>query len=156
MAPQSAREFVLLAECMHSKCDTDRACNSLYMLHEKEGSQPALLQGLDAEALTQLMQSVNLHNEPIQSAASLAQAGIPIGSAPAQGTSSQDMPSECNATAGQDMLADCPLPFQDSGPAAGACTPARARRNSKREAANEGSDEEGRVRVCSGKYALVQ
>lgn len=103
---------------------------------------PETLQGLDADALATLMGSINLQKEPAQSSAGPSQ-DVPVGTALPQGNASPG-PAERGAMAGQDMLADCPLPFQDIGPAAGARTPARARRSTKR-VTDDGSDEEARV-----------
>lgn len=76
-----------------------------------------LLQGLDADALSQLMQSVNLHT---QTSAEPSHRGISAHpAAPQEGTPAQHSPdgatpSEAGPSlgmAGQDLLADCPLPF---------------------------------------------
>ena len=111
------------------------------------GGQPLFtLQGLDADALASILASINLQSESAQSAADPSHENTPSADGPAQNSPSQTMSSEGNAASGQDMLVDCPLPFQESGPAAVTCTPARARR-SNREAVDARSDDEARVRT---------
>ena len=108
-----------------------------------EGFKPRgvlLIQGLDTDALAGLMQSVSLHT---QSSADTSERGASAQTAPQEGAAAQcspgkDMSSEAGLSvgsgmAGQDLLADCPLPFEDRGSGAVARTPARARRPAKRE-----------------------
>ena len=111
------------------------------------GQQEAFtLQGLDADALASILPSINLQSEPAQRAADPSHEGTPGADGLAQNSPSQTMSSEGNAVAGQDMLVDCPLPFQESGPTAVTRTPARARR-SKGELVDDKSDGELRVRT---------
>lgn len=92
------------------------------------------------------MGSISLQKESPQSSAGPSPE-VSVGDAlPQDGASSGS--AERGAMAEQDMLADCPLPFQDIGPAAGAHTPARARRSNKRGVTDDGSDEEARVSLC--------
>ncbi len=110
------------------------------------GQQVFTLQGLDADALASLLASINLQSESAQSAADPSHEGTPGADGPAQYSPIQTMSSEGNAVSGQDMLVDCPLPFQESGPSAATRTPARARR-SNRELVDDGSDDIARVRT---------
>ena len=113
-----------------------------------------MLQGLDTDALSQLMQSVSLHT---QSSADTSDRGASAQTAPLEGIAAQRshdediMTSEAgprlgSGMAGQDLLADCPLPFVDTGSGAVARTPARARRPAKRgPITDDASDTESRV-----------
>lgn len=127
-----------------------------------------MVQGLNADALTQLMQSVHLHT---QTSAQLSHSGITTASAPQpegtsaqtahqEGTPAQHSPGRADSSeagvslgigmAGQDLLADCPLPFGEGGPGAVVQIPARARRPAKRlSLADDTSDNESRVRSAS-------
>lgn len=111
------------------------------------------LQALDADALVSLMESVTLHSGPAPDSSEAPQEGIPGESAPAQGSPNRSV--EGNAMQWQDMLADCPLPFQESGHAAAAHTPARARRGNKRDVAPDDSDEDARVRGWFSSSMLI-
>ena len=123
----------------------------------------ALLQALDADALSQLMQSVNLHSESAPSSMTPSQTPPSPQQAPAQSDTpegetthqpaenashhneedsvsqaTQDLPNQVMVSqvgVGLDLLADCPLPFEGLGPRAVACTPARGRRPAKTAAA---------------------
>lgn len=130
-------------------------------------SRSVMFQGLNADALTQLMQSVHLHTQtPAQpshggistasapqegaSAQTALQEGTPVQHSPGGAASSEAGPSLGFGMAGQDLLADCPLPFEEGGPGAAAQTPARARRPAKRVPVADGnSDNESRVRSAS-------
>ncbi|DBA76941.1 TPA: hypothetical protein ACH3X1_009536 [Trebouxia sp. C0004] len=100
-------------------------------------------EGLDADALASILASINLQSEPAQSAAVPSHQNTPSADGLAQKSPSQTMSTEGNAVSGQDMLVDCPLPFQDNVPTVATRTPARAKR-SKREAVDDNSDEEAR------------
>jgi len=104
------------------------------------------LQGLDADALASILASINLQSESAQSTADSSHENTPGADGLAQNSPSQTMSCEGNAVSGQDMLVDCPLPFQESGPTAATRTPARARR-SNRESVDDRSDDEARVRT---------
>lgn len=112
------------------------------------------------------MQSVRLHSqtsaEPSQSGASAQvapQEGTPAQRSPGEGTSSQAGSSEGRGMAGEDLLADCPLPFEERGPGAVAGTPAKARNPANRgPISDDTSDTESRVRlrVLCVKPACIQ
>lgn len=95
---------------------------------------------------------VSTEKSASERAGSAASEGIEQGSLTApQGLPNHAAPAAWDmAAAGQDLLADCPLPFQDISNAAVAKTPARARRGGgKKAAAPHGdSDEEERVSDC--------
>ncbi|KAL3162049.1 hypothetical protein ABBQ38_009115 [Trebouxia sp. C0009 RCD-2024] len=132
-----------------------------------EGLDATPEQGLNADALTQLMQSVHLHTQtPAQpshggistasapqegaSAQTALQEGTPVQHSPGGAASSEAGPSLGFGMAGQDLLADCPLPFEEGGPGAAAQTPARARRPAKRVPVADGnSDNESRAMMPS-------
>ena len=100
------------------------------------------------------MQSVNLHSQFSEkpshsgiSAQTAPQEGTPVQHGPSGGDSSEAGPNLGMGMLGQDLLADCPLPFEEGGPGATAQTPARARRPAKRvPVADDISDNESRVR----------
>lgn len=102
------------------------------------------------------MQSVSLHTQTSAealnsnaSAQAAPQEGTPAQSSPGKGTSSPAGPSEGRGMAGQDLLADCPLPFlEDGGSGAAARTPAKARHPASRgPTTDDTSDAESRVRL---------
>ena len=120
------------------------------------------MQGLDEDALSQLMQSVSLHTqtsaEPSESSTSAQtapQEGTPGHHSPNEGMSTQRGPNLGQGMAGQSLLADCPLPFEETCRGAVSSTPARARRPAKRRAmTDDTSDNESRVSsVCSATAA---
>ena len=121
-------------------------CVALCTVSTSSKQHMLTLQGLDADALASILASINLQSEPAQTAAEPSHENTPSADGPAQNSPSQTMSCEGNAVSGQDMLVDCPLPFQESGPTAAARTPARARR-SKGELVDDRSDDEGRVRT---------
>jgi hypothetical protein len=126
--------------------DNFSALHNALSLQAAGGQQVFTLQGLDADALASILASINLQSESAQSAADPSHESIPSADGLAQNSPSQTLSSEGKAVPGQDMLVDCPLPFQDSVPTAATRTPARARR-SKREAIDDRSDDEARVRT---------
>ena len=111
------------------------------------GGQPLFTsQGLDTDALASILASITLQSAPAQSTADPSHESTPGADGLAQNSPSHRMACEGDAVSEQDMLVDCPLPFQESGPTAVTCTPARARR-SNREAVDARSDDEARVRT---------
>lgn len=112
-----------------------------------------LIQGLDTDALSQLMESVSLHTQSSEdtsdrctSAQTAPQEGTPTQRSPGEGLSSEAGPSVGSGMAGQDLLADCPLPFEDRGSGAVARTPTRARRPAKKgPITDDASDTDSRV-----------
>lgn len=104
------------------------------------------LQGLDADALASILASITLQSAPAQSAADPLPESTPGADGLAQNSPSHRMACEGDAVSEQDMLVDCPLPFQESGPTAATRTPARARK-SKGEFVDDRSDDEARVRT---------
>lgn len=116
-----------------------------------------LLQGLEEDALSQLMQSISLHTEISAdtsdrgtAAQTAPQEGTPAQRSPDEGQSTEAGPSVGSGMVFPDVLADCPLPFEDRGSGAVACTPARSRRPGKRgPITDDASDTESRVSpVC--------
>ena len=112
------------------------------------------MQGLDADALAQLMQSVSLHSNAASLPAQSSQAGTsratdlaehdPAQQSPLTGVFSEPGPSQGEASLQHDLLADCPLPFEEGAVGAAARTPAR--RPAKRwGVADDTSDTESRV-----------
>ncbi len=135
--------------------DSLSTLHSALSLQAAGGQQAFTLQELDADALASILASINLQSEPAQSAADPSHENTPSADGPAQNSPSQTVSSEGNAVSGQDMLVDCPLPFQDGVPTAATRTPARARRNN-REAVDDTSEDEAKVRktvlhVCCSK-----
>ena len=111
------------------------------------------MQGLDTDVLTQLMQSISLHtqssadtSERSTSSPTALQEGTPAQRGPGEGLSSEAGPGVGSGMAGQDLLADCPLPFKNKGSGAVARTPARTRRPvRKAQMTDDASDTESRV-----------
>ena len=115
------------------------------------------VQGLDTDALSQLMQSVSLHTQTLADTSERGTSAPPQSlstasqHSPGEGMSSENGSSMGSGMAWPDLLADCPLPFEDGGSGAVARTPARARRPAKRGPNDDdASDTESRVSpVCS-------
>lgn len=115
-----------------------------------------LVQGLDGDALAQLMQSVSLQSGAASQSAQPSQADTshdtalegdsPAQQSPTGAVSGATGPSQGEASVQHDLLADCPLPFEEGPPGAAARTPAKARRPAKRVGiADDTSDTESRV-----------